>query len=48
MVKLTTAMYKGRLLLFNHADLDGETRLEMSGSRALALTKKLKSNFVLV
>jgi len=33
--------YKGRSLLFNHGDLEGETRLEMTGSTSsIHITKK--------
>jgi hypothetical protein len=41
--------YKGRWLLFNHGDLEGETRLEMTGStcsiRIRTQTKKLIIKF---
>ena len=44
--------YKGKSLLFNHGDLEGESRLEMTGSsgstssiRIRTQTKKLKIKF---
>ena len=44
-----THCYKGRWLLFNHGDLEGESRLEMTGStssiRIRTQTKKLKIKF---
>jgi hypothetical protein len=43
--------YKGKSLLFNHGDLEGESRLEMTGStssiRIRMQTKKLKIKFCL-